>query len=230
MGKFVGLIPFRKGSKRVPDKNIRKIKGIPLFEYSLMVAKMTLPKVIVATDYTKEELLNAGPSSIEAAEVVYYQRQEVEDTQIANYYIKEQIECGNIQLDDYVVLLQPTCPLRTLDHIWEATHLMIANSYDALISCIELDSINKMYCQNDDKLWRNLSVMQDYDRFKAKPIMYRNSSIYIFSARYFMEHGNIWGDTRIMYPMGLQYSIDIDSEEDFQTASQLITMGLLDRR
>lgn len=228
---LVGLIPFRKGSQRVKDKNIRKINGIPLFEYSLMVALAVLDKVIVATDYTMEELLAAGPSSIKNDKVIYYPRVEVDEHQKANYYIQEQIDVGNVDWCDSIVLLQPTCPLRTIGHLQDAVGLytMSGGAVDALTSCIELDSINKMYFQNDAGYWKSLSISQDYNRFKDKMVMYRNSSIYIFKVSTFLKRGDIWGDNRIMFPMELPYSIDIDSEADFKMAKMLINLGILDR-
>ena len=47
---MLAIIPARSGSKGVPEKNIKLIGGIPLFAYSIIIAKMTpsVDRVIVS--------------------------------------------------------------------------------------------------------------------------------------------------------------------------------------
>jgi len=53
--KILAIIPARIGSKGVPLKNIQKLSGIPLIEYTLKIAKKTkkFDKIIVSTNSEK---------------------------------------------------------------------------------------------------------------------------------------------------------------------------------
>ena len=48
--KIIALIPARSGSKRVKDKNIRLLGGIPLLNYSIRAAHDCGLKAVVSTD------------------------------------------------------------------------------------------------------------------------------------------------------------------------------------
>ncbi|NEP29359.1 MAG: acylneuraminate cytidylyltransferase family protein, partial [Moorea sp. SIO3I6] len=63
----VALIPARAGSKRVPGKNIRRLKGHPLIAYTIAAATQSqvFSAVIVSTD------------SEEVAEIARYYSAEV---------------------------------------------------------------------------------------------------------------------------------------------------------
>ena len=51
----LGLIPARKGSKGIPHKNIAKLNGIPLINYTITAAKNSkfINKIFVSTDDKK---------------------------------------------------------------------------------------------------------------------------------------------------------------------------------
>ena len=54
MKKLVyGIIPARGGSKSIPLKNIKLLKGIPLIEYTIQTALKSklIDKLIVSTDH-----------------------------------------------------------------------------------------------------------------------------------------------------------------------------------
>lgn len=52
---MIAVIPARGGSKRIPRKNAKKMLGVPLFEYSVNIAKQSglFKKIIVTTDDDK---------------------------------------------------------------------------------------------------------------------------------------------------------------------------------
>ncbi len=51
----IAIIPARKGSKRIKNKNIRKFRGKPIIAYSieLAVSAKIFDKIIVSTDCEK---------------------------------------------------------------------------------------------------------------------------------------------------------------------------------
>ena len=53
--KILAIIPARGGSKGIPDKNMRKIAGKPLIEYTINAAKSSklIDKIVLSTDSKK---------------------------------------------------------------------------------------------------------------------------------------------------------------------------------
>jgi len=52
--KILGIIPARGGSKGIPQKNLQKILGKPIIQYSIDAAKKSkINKIIVTTDDKK---------------------------------------------------------------------------------------------------------------------------------------------------------------------------------
>ena len=53
--KNICVIPARGGSKRIPNKNIKKFLGIPLISYSIKIAKKSklFDEIFVSTDSKK---------------------------------------------------------------------------------------------------------------------------------------------------------------------------------
>jgi CMP-N-acetylneuraminic acid synthetase len=49
--KIIAIIPARRGSKRLPNKNIKLLGGIPLIAHSINFAKENhITKIVVSTD------------------------------------------------------------------------------------------------------------------------------------------------------------------------------------
>ena len=109
MPNVVAVIPARGGSKRLPQKNIRKLDGKPLITYSCIVANhcQTIKRVVVASD--SEEILNATYGYADNHILLPSELTEDESTLAGTLkYVIENLD----YMADYVVLLQPTCPLR----------------------------------------------------------------------------------------------------------------------
>ena len=55
MKKVIVIIPARQGSKSIKDKNIKKINGKPMLEYSIEYAKRSkiVNQIVVSTDSKK---------------------------------------------------------------------------------------------------------------------------------------------------------------------------------
>ena len=55
MSKIIAIIPARSGSKRIKNKNIKKIFGKPMIAWTIIAAKKSkfFDKVLVSTDSNK---------------------------------------------------------------------------------------------------------------------------------------------------------------------------------
>jgi len=124
----------RGGSKEIPRKNIRPINGVPLISYSIQhaleYAKKTGADVELSTD--SDEIKNVAKK---AGLVTMYNRPEELATDYAGKLgaIKDVLlfaEQNRQKTYDYVLDLDVTSPLRTLEDLEEAL-VTISNNHEA---------------------------------------------------------------------------------------------------
>ena len=131
---YVAIIPARKNSKRIKNKNIRKINGKYLVNYTIDAAKKVnkISKIVVTTDIDKILKKNKG-------KLVYLKRpsllsKDTSTTESAMFHAlnylkeKENINPRNI------ILLQPTSPFRDKNDITNAINKYEKGKYDSLFS------------------------------------------------------------------------------------------------
>lgn len=222
--KILGLIPARGGSKRLPRKNIIDLGGKPLIVWTIEAGLKSkyLDKVVITSE--DEEILDISKKyNVKAIKRPYELATDEASTIDVIMHVLESIN----ENYDYIVLLQPTSPLRNHRHIDEAIeYLFLKNAY-AVVSVCEVDH---------SPLWtntlpENLSMVDFIkDEIKNKrsqdlPKYYRlNGAIYICNTKKFLEEKTFFLKENIFaYIMDRKHSIDIDNEIDFKLAELLIT-------
>lgn len=219
--KFLAIIPARGGSKRLPRKNILNLNGKPLIAWSIEAAKKSkyIDKVLVSSD--DDEIISISEKYL--AEIIKRPDSLSNDTATTADMIEH--VCNNIENYDYLVLLQPTSPLRNNMHIDEAINLLIDNQADAIISVCEMDH---------SPLWSNkLPVDRNMTNFLRKDLIGKrsqdlddyfriNGAIYICNTKAFLKEKTLFlKDNIFAYVMNKDVSIDIDEEIDFKIAEFL---------
>jgi len=124
--RFLGLIPARGGSKRVPRKNLSSVAGKPLLAWTIEAAQSAqrLDRVVLSTD--DDEI--AGLGSKLGVEVPFRRPPELASDTAAGsdvtvHAVRSLAERGDTF--DYVVVLQPTSPLRVAADIDAAIELLL---------------------------------------------------------------------------------------------------------
>ena len=121
--KILAIIPARGGSKRLLRKNVLNFNGEPLIAWSIKAGLRSkyIDKVVVTSD--DAEILRIAKH----LGVLTINRPAELSSDIATTFdaIKHALE--NLEKHDYVVLLQPTSPLRNEKHIDEAIELLKSN-------------------------------------------------------------------------------------------------------
>jgi N-acylneuraminate cytidylyltransferase len=121
---------------------------------------------------------------------------------------------------DYVVLLQPTSPLRTTEDIDNALRFVIENSAASGISIVQSRSNpHWMYYRNSEQQLIQVLDGQNITRRQELPLVYEpNGAIYIANISYLLEERSLITTQTIGYEMPLDRSIDIDNIDDFNAA------------
>ena len=220
--KYLAIIPARGGSKRLPRKNVLDLCGKPLIAWSIEAALKSkyISKVVVSSD--DEEILNI--SSNFGVDIIKRPYELANDTATTFDAIKHTI--NNLEKYDYIVLLQPTSPLRNENQIDEAIELLEEKKADAIVSVCEMDH---------SPLWSNtLPKDGNMNNFLRDEVLnkrsqdlekyYRvNGAVYICKTDKLLENKSFFlKDNIFAYIMDRKSSIDIDEEIDFEIAKVLI--------
>ena len=141
---FLAIIPARGGSKGLPGKNIKELCGKPLMAWSIEVGLKSkyLDEVVVSTDYQ-----NIADIAKEYGASVPFLRPKhlASDTATSFDTVKHTIEYYKNELNrefDYIVLLEPTSPLRLDDDIDNMIEKML-NTVDQFDSIVSVGEVNE---------------------------------------------------------------------------------------
>jgi len=223
---FLAIIPARGGSKRLPRKNVLDLCGKPLIAWSIEAGLNSkyIDKVVVSSD--DDEILEI--SKIFGAETIKRPDELASDTATTFDAIKHTID--NLEKYDYIVLLQPTSPLRNEKHIDESIELLEEKNADAVVSVSEMDH---------SPLWSNIlpqdgnmnSFLKDEVLNKRSQDLekyYRlNGAIYITKTELLMKEKSFFlKDNIFAYKMDRECSADIDQEIDFRIVKALLSKDL----
>lgn len=222
---MIALIPFRKGSKRIKDKNIKLFYNRPLYLHSYYAARSlekhgVFSKVVLATDYPKELI----EDHIFIDTPLVFKREAVSEEEPAAKYINDVIKRLKLPDEDDICLLQPTCPLRSIVDIDSAVdkYLRFKNISKTLVSVTEVEPIVKLYEPYSDRIVSLANNDNLVCETHTKNNIYkRNSSIYIFNVGFFKKTGVIFEREPNYYVMPWYRSVDIDTHEDFEFAEKI---------
>ena len=218
---MLAIIPAREGSKGVPNKNVRKIAGKPLIEYTINEAKKSkkISRIVVTSD--SDQILkianNLGIESIKRPKK--YAKDSSPMVDVLVHLLSKK------KYSDYesIILLQPTCPLRTHKDIDLAIEAFFLNNADSLVSVVKVEDCHpaRMYKIESNRM---ISILPEYSTSNRQdlPVLYlRNGSIYIAKKK-IINGGNIWGGNIFPYLMDKLNSLNIDDLADFNYAKYLI--------
>ena len=216
---FLAIIPARGGSKRLPRKNLLDLNGKPLIAYSIEAGLKSryIDRVIVSSD--DKEILNVSQKY--RADTICRPNELANDTASTVDAIIHTI--NSVEKYDYIILLQPTSPLRTEQHIDEAIELLDRKNADAIISVCEMEhsplwsntlesSLSMQGFLRDEVLNKRSQDLEKYYRL--------NGAIYICKTKKLLEERSFLLKNSIFaYIMSREYSIDIDEKIDFEIAT-----------
>lgn len=214
--KTIALIPARSGSKRVPDKNIRELKGKPLMAWSIEVAKACegIDEVYVSTDDT-----NYGDIATDNMAFCLMRPDRIStDTAIDFDVINHAFDCTDF---DLCIYLRPTTPFREVYVVERSIRLMQENpEIPSLRSVHQMKESAYKFFRIKGSILHPLSKKDLTDApNQAVPATYRPNGYVDIVRRENVESGALWGESR--YPFITKRTHEIDTEEDFKYAEYL---------
>ncbi|QHW32613.1 acylneuraminate cytidylyltransferase family protein [Paenibacillus rhizovicinus] len=213
--KVLAVIPARGGSKGLPRKNIRELAGKPLIAWTLEAAAASqyIDRCIVSTD--DEEI--AAVARQWGGDVPFLRPAHLaqDDTPGIAPVLHALDSCSGY---DYVVLLQPTSPLRTSGDIDGCLDKLRESDTP---SCVSVTTVDKsplwMYTLGDrDSMVPLLDTNTRAATRQQLPVFYMlNGAVYATECDWLRKQGLFINDETVAYVMPRERSQDIDTIEEF---------------
>ena len=221
-GSNLALIPARGGSKGVPHKNIRLLKGFPLLAYSIIAAKLSrnIQRIVVSTD--SEEIAEVAQKF--GAEVPFmrpaiYANDKSKDFEFVNHAL-HWFSDNEERIPEYIIHLRPTTPVRNPEIIDQAIELIKeSKSATSLRSAHKAsESPFKWFIKKENGYFA--SILEGLSNEEANAGRQSFSTVYIpdgyvdvIKTEFVLKEGILHGENLLGFESPKCY--EIDEEKDF---------------
>jgi CMP-N-acetylneuraminic acid synthetase len=226
--KILAVIPARAGSKGIPRKNIVRVNGCPLIEYTINAATKVdgLNDVVVSTDdkeiaeISKE--LGAYVPFLRPAELASDMSQ---SASVVVHALNEMEKIKGYHYDT-IMMLQPTSPLRTSGHIEKALELFFSQECDSVVSVVSVGGTHPLRMKRlvGDELKNYID--QGFWNMRPRQLLpdayIRNGSIYLIKRDVLVEQDQLIGKKCLGFVMSEEESVNIDTPLDLKLAEILL--------
>lgn len=211
--KILAVIPARGGSKRIPRKNIIEINGKPLLVYTIELAKKLpeLDAVVVSSE--DDEILSIASSY--GAEILRRPNElaldNTQDEPVLIHTINELKTKGRIF--DYIVMLQCTLPLRTLETVRKVITTGVSGNSDTVSTCVEDRSRYRRFRNGN---WIELEPNASRRSQEREPY-YREADVcYVMKISKLIDTGTIFGGKVEFVIVDEVENMDINTPSDLE--------------
>ena len=220
--QILGIILARGGSKGLPRKNVHDLAGKPLIAWTIEAGLKSeyLDRLILSSE--DDEIIRVAEAH--GCDVPFRRPDELAEDETSSMdallHALQQVSGY-----DYVVLLQPTSPLRSAEDI----DACIERIYDSgAPACVSVTNTPKpphwMYTLKDG--YRLTPVLHDEEgvtrRQDAPPIYVLSGAVYVADTEWLMEHKSFMHADTVAYVIPSGRSIDIDNKLDIRIAESVI--------
>lgn len=221
------LVLARGGSKGIKNKNFTKILGKPLIEYSFDQIKKSkyIDHTIISTD-SKNLIKIAEKNNIDVPFVrpnkLSKDNSKSEDAILhALKYLDK-----NKKNFDYVILIEPTSPLRSHKDIDGIIKFNIKNKFTTSVSVSDVSTChpNFMYKVQNNKISKEFRSInyKHTPRQKNSKLYFMEGSLYISDVRHFKTKKSFTGKNTGGYIMPKWKSLEIDEPVDILILESLL--------
>ena len=222
----LALIPARGGSKGLPGKNVAPLCGRPLIAWTIAAARecASVDEVVVSTD--DDAIAEAAAAA--GARVPFRRPAALaSDGAHMNDVIAHALAmlAGSDPAIGWLLLLQPTSPLRTAAHLDQAFARLTASGGAAVVSVCEAEH---------NPCWTaelppdgNMASFGEAAATRANRqelgVFYRlNGAIYLADVDYWRAQAGFLGPATYAYVMAQDESVDVDTRLDLDLAALLL--------
>ena len=222
MMMFVCLIPARAGSKRIKNKNIKKINNKLLIEYTLEFAvnSRLFNHIIVSSDskiihniikkkYSKKIIFLSRPANLAM------------DNSTTESCVNHALNNFNfIKPNDYIFILEPTSPLRKLNTIKKAINIVKEYKPQSVISTFRNKSLPGIIKKNNQ--FKYLIRNQKRNSQKRNYVYFEVGVFWAISVKFFIRNNKIVSNQTKFVNVEYPEYIDINFNEDLKEVKKFL--------
>lgn len=223
--EILAIIPARGGSKGVPRKNIKMFAGKPLIAWTIEAALTSafVDRTVVST----EDAEIAEVAKQWGAEVIDRPTELAQDETLITPVLEHVIttlENREGYKPEFVVLLNPTSPLRGKDHLDIGIRPFIWGDNDSSVSVTP--RVICLWEIREGKAWANYDY-GNKPRRQDSPISFsENGAIYIVRTKFLMEEHRFIGGKISLFAIPPYNALDINTPLDFKVAELVMNEAL----
>ena len=232
---ILGLIPARGGSKGVPRKNLKLVRGKPLLAYAVEcgLACPSLDKLVVST----EDAEIAAEASKWGAETPFVRPAELAADEAPMLPVMrhalEQCETFWGQEVEILVLIDPTAPLRLPEDVEGALELLKKEKAQAVVSGAPAHRnpyFNMVRRDDSGRVRIALDSGQEVTRRQDAPELFDlNTVVWAYRRQALMVDGRRMPVDTVLYITPPERCLDLDTPFDFELLEFLLARREMDK-
>ncbi len=223
MGAIIGVVPARGGSKGLPGKNTKLIRGKPMITHVIEAALKAkrLDRVIVSTDadYIATVAEAAGVEVIRRPDDISGDTAPIE---ASLRQVIRQLEAEHGVKTDVAVLMQANVPIRPDGVIDEVVDKLLNSDYDSVVTGFRINQRPEWMKRLENGKLAPYTDCKDFRR-QLLPTLYLldGAVMAVRASVLFATEGRTGvhvylGDNVGFVEQDRLYAMDVDSEEDFR--------------
>ena len=223
--KNLGIILARKGSKRIPNKNILNFNNKPLIAWTIEAAikSKIFDNIIVSTDSEKIKKI-----SKECGAEVPFKREKFYDdnspASLATWYMINKIETELGMVFENVFQLLPSCPFRDEKIIRKCYNYFKKSEISSLISCSEFSCLNPWWSfQIDRKDEANYLFPKKLEKRSQdlEKVFSISGAVWIIKSDKLKKFKTFYCPGHKFFPIDTLSALDIDTKDDLVFARKI---------
>lgn len=219
--RVLAVITARGGSKRVPQKNLRKLGKQSLLERTVeaSLGSSIVDRTVLSSDCPKimKDAVRCG------CEVPFIRPPELAtDGAMSEDVLTHAI--NNLPFFDWVLLLQPSSPFRTSDDIdlaFELTEKFNRNSCVGVTKIQSGTDLDQKYFFHGD-VFAPTSHENGFFEQNYREVFILNGAIYLIRTSHFLRTKKLVDANTIGIQMSAKKSLDIDTFDDLHRAAKFM--------
>lgn len=230
----IGLIPARGGSKSIPLKNLAPIAGRPLIRYVMDagLGATSLARVYCSTDHAEiaRVCIEGGVEVIERPDELGQ-----DDTPVTAVmlHVLETLAKRTGRMPGMVALLQPTSPFLLRAHVDDCVAALRAHpdadsAQTITPVCHNAHAFNQRVVEDGKVRFRFLEERRSAYNKQRKPKHYTFGNLVVTRSRALLEGQDCFGNVSVPVEIPRSYALDVDTLEDLDYASFLVSGGRLE--
>ena len=225
--KVLCTICARKGSKGVPNKNVKEIVGKPLIAFSIQQALESnlFDKIVVSTDSDEiRKIAKKYGAESWFSRPAELSKDDSPKIPVIQHALEESEKKFNCKFD-HIIDLDITAPLREVEDIRKAYKIFLQDNFDNLITGTKSRRnpyFNMIEIKNGEiELSKKLKIAP-VSRQQSPQVFDMNASIYIWTRDFLLKENSLFSGRLGFYQMPEDRSIDIDSPLDWEIVKMLM--------